>query len=269
MAHKRGWKGWRLLRRGAPVAAIAAAVALFVLDVTGRLTPDAFERLLVTAIAFLAIDALIERISLLEGLELSIDEQQTRVDELVRQTEAIPEIGRLVSQLARPTSLSNRSRLNTDFDFVDAREIDVAGLTLVNLLLEKRAVFESRLRDGCAMRILLLSPASNGWSAWSDTVINEDTDAHRRTALGILRGFCKINVGKCEIRDARYLLPTSFSIVDASRTNGKMLVEIIFPGVAAFERPHVLLTRLDNATWFDFMKNQFDAAWDAATPVKL
>lgn len=251
------------------MAAIAAAVTLFVLDVTGRLTPHAFERLLVAAVAFLAIDALIERVALLETIEATLDEHQVRIETVLHQLEPMSEIKVLLTRLRKPASLSNRSNLNNEVVFHEAREIDIAGVTLVNLLLEKRGDFEARLRDGASLRILLLSPTSNAWAAWNDTVVNEDTEAHRRTALGILRGLMQMGGGRCEIRDAQYLLPVSLTVVDGARPTGRMVVETIFPGVAASGRPHVVLTRTDDSQWFEFMRSQFAAAWDTAMPTKL
>jgi len=269
MAERRGNRIWRYLRRAAPIAVIAVALSIFVLDVTERLSPHVFERLLVLAIGLLAVDALIERIDLLEKMENAVYTLHQDIEPISQRVALIDDMSHRMSSLARPTGLTNRSTLNTGLEFEGAREIDFFGITLVNVLLDRRALLEKLLRDGAKLRVLILNPQSNAWAAWNDAVTNEDTDAHRKTSLSILRGLAKVASANIEVRDAPYLLPTSLVIIDRTSANGELVAESIFPGMAGFERPHIVINRSHEPYWFQFMITQFDRVWEASTPVEL
>lgn len=269
MIIRSAWRGWRYLRRSAPVAVVIVAVSMFVLDVTDRLTTHAFERLLVLAIGLLAVDALVERIDLLEKMESRVSELPLLLASIADGLDPLSEIRSGVAKLTRPAGLSNRSTFNADVEFAAAREIDIAGITLVNVLLDKRGLFEKLLRDGSRLRLLLLSPTSNAWASWNEAVTNEDTDAHLKTSLGIIRGLAKLPSGRCEVRYAPHLLPTSLVIIDGSWPRGCLAAEIIFAGMSGYERPHVVLTRSDDQYWFEFMRNQFESLWDRSSVAEL
>lgn len=269
MTDRRGHRVWKYVRRAAPIAVIAVAITIYVLDVTDRLTQHVFERLLVLAVGLLAVDALIERVDLLERIERVMYTIRQGIEPIEQRASLLDEIARHVSSLAQPAGLTNRSTLNAEMEFAGAREIDFAGITLVNVLLDRRGLLEKLLRDGAKVRVLLLKPESNSWAAWNDAVTNEDTEAHRKTSLGILRGLIKLSPDNIEVRYSPHLLPTSLVIVDRTRNTAHLVAEIIFPGMAGFERPHVVLKRVDEPHWFEFMVSRFDSLWDASTKVEL
>ncbi|HET8775294.1 MAG TPA: hypothetical protein VFP80_15955 [Thermoanaerobaculia bacterium] len=231
---------WVWLRRVVPVVLVIAGVAGIILDFTGRLDKHGFERTVVLILGLIAIDSLIERFGLLEKIDAN------------------------VKQITRPVGLKSRRALRTDELFANARSIDIAGVTLLNILHDRHTEFRELVTRGTHLRALLLDPSSPSWSAWTEAAKPDPAAAHLQAAEAHLEQLKKRRPDLVEFRYARYLLPTALVIVDRDQPSGWLVAELIFPDVDGGERPHVMFERREAPEWFNFFCDRFDEQWDRA-----
>jgi len=236
----KGWRRWITLSRGVPLVTILVAATVGILAMLGYLQATAVEGTLLAVLALLAVDALTERISLLEKIEDKLSNVSS-------------------------TYLKSRAELPTWKERGQtASEIFVVGVSLVSAVVPHLDFFEQKMKDGCRLRFLLLDPSSSAVQTWNmmNKVPNAKADIELcLKSLEHLKRLEKTVKGKCEVRLAPVIPPFSAAIFDPSKDTGYINVEHPAYRKALGERPHFQLTRAGENRWFEFYKTQFEQLW--------
>jgi hypothetical protein len=237
--HKQWFKPSRLI----PLLTILGAGAAIVLSLLNILALSLAEDIIIALLALLAVDALIERLSLLEKIEAKLG-------------------GLLVGQ-----TLRKRDRLPpVEEQASHASEICVAAMSGIALISRHYGFFEKKLKSGCSIRIILLNPACSALQTLDllskVPVARTDTTS----SLEYLRGLLQLHGtnGRCNIRLSNVFLPFSLFAVDLSKESGSMVIEFLTYRMPFSERPHIFLTQAESPYWFDFYKQRFEQAWSDA-----
>lgn len=240
------WKKWLRPGRLVPLVTAAAAMAVGLLLVSGKLPDAQVEGIIVIILGVIAFDALTERLTVLEKIE-----------------------GRLEG-LSGGGSLRGRERLQHPKLWISrAGAIDVAGISAISLTTVYGSFLEEQVREGCRFRFLLLDPASDAVATWKSMVRETDAveeDIQRSLQhLGSLRARAA-SPDQVEVRLARVFPPFSLFAVEPARKRGTMIVELHAHRAAVDQRPHLHLVRQQDEVWFSFFLTQFEALWEEAEP---
>lgn len=237
-------RSWLKPSRLLPIITIGGAALAILLSSLGLFETTITENIVIALLALLAIDALVERIGVLERLELAIGVLSGELQ--LRQREEIPAV---------------------EMQSERASEICMLAVSAISLASRKASFFEQKLRSGCKMRIILLNPESSSLATWNSQNRFTTAITDIGSALNTL-GELSRNQGKghCEVRLLNVFAPFSMFATDLANESGNMVVEYYGYKTANSERPHVFLTRKNNPMWFDYYANQFEKAWEEATP---
>lgn len=239
-------KFWFKPTRIIPSLTILASGIVVVLGLVNVITLSFPETMIITLLGLLAVDALSERIGILERIEDRLS--------------------------GIPTDLGFRSRSEVipfDQQALHASEIyvlSVSGLGFINRYI---GFLEKKVMEGCQVKILLLNPDAPALHAWdlqsNPPIPNPGNDI--KTTLGMLARLTSLNgsaKGKCEVRLLDVFLSESIVAVDLSKNTGSMVVEFHAYKKAPSERPHVYL-HPRSKHWYDFYHFQFLQAWSDGT----
>lgn len=241
---KVSWRDWLKVGRLIPLTTVLVALTIGILTLLNLFQATLAEGIIITLLALLATDTLVERIGILEKVESQI------------------------SALTTPSHLRDRSQLVRVEDMgLGATEIIAAGPTLISLLITNNDFFAQRMSEGCKLRFLLLDVNSLGAQVWDSAqripTTKEDSQSSLKTLDGLLR--MKGVKGKCEVRLSTYLLPFSLLAINPTKDSGQMNLEFLTPKTSLANRPHLHLTKRDAEKWFNFFINQFELLWAEAT----
>jgi hypothetical protein len=238
---------WLRPSRLVPLLTIFGAGLAVILSNYGLIETTVAENIVITLIALLAIDALIERINVLERLESTIG--RISGEQQLKPRETIPTVE---SQAERAT------------------EICLFAVSAISVASRKATFFEQKLSSGCNLRVILLNPESPSLPAWE--LQNRFTTARSDIAstLATFKELSRVRAkGKCEVRLINIFAPFSMFATDLEKDTGNMVVEYYGYKTSNSERPHVYLTRRDSPLWFGYYALQFEQAWSEAVPINL
>lgn len=199
------------------------------------------EEIIITLIGLIAIDALIERLNILEKIESKLDLQQYK-----------PALRKRVEVITPDKMAKNASSFY------------VMAISACSIAIPYVELYESKLKEGCNIRIILLSPKSRYLNAVDlQNLDNIQTKLHIDSALEALTPLEKKRnyKGKFEIRLSEVFFPFSIVGVDFEKSSGKMTVEYHCYKVPLDSRPHIFLEKEKDPFWFGFYQNQFELAW--------
>ncbi|MCL4707199.1 hypothetical protein KJ068_18750 [bacterium] len=233
------WRDWLKLRRLLPLLTIAFAVGVGVLSFFD-LIAQVPDEVIVTLLALIAVDALVERMSLLEKISARVEKWPE--EEVLR----------------------DRSKLNRMEELAaGATEIWAAGISLVSIIRPYDNFYLQKLREGCNLRFLLLDPDSEVVRVLNKKqqtpTIKRDIKSSLQ-ALADLRNQKKVR-GKCEVRLVQAFLPFSLIIVNSQKDHARMTVEFLAYKKNLHDRPHLQLTKRSDEKWFRFFCDQFEILW--------
>lgn len=233
-------KKWLKLSRLIPLLTILGAGGTNVLLLFGVIKLSLPEGIIISLLGFLAIDALIERVSILERIDTKFRAIST-AQTLKRRVEISP-----VEEQARNTS-----------------EIYIIAIAGTSLIINNSNFFASKMKDGCKIKAILLNPDRPSLQVWEQQSKMPRTEYYIGTALETLKRLVQMN--NCEVRLLDVFLPFSMFAVDLQKASGSMIIEYHIYQDTPEERPHIFLTSLDNQYWFNFYRQQFERAWLDAT----
>lgn len=238
------WKQWFKVSRLIPSLTILGAGASTVSSVFGLVKLTIPETIIIALLALLAVDSLVERISLLERLENKI------------------------GSLASSQPLKRRASLPKPPDYArHASEICVLGVSAHYVISQFTSFYESKLRGGCNLRIILLDPSGPSLETWKLQSQSNLTPGHIEGTSDVLKSLSQTPgvKGKCEVRLSEALYPFSMFAIDLEKRSGSMVIEFYSYKVHIDDRLHIQLTDSANPDWFDYYKQQFERAWTDST----
>lgn len=227
----------------------------------GTFVPTPFglqrDQLLLGLLAFLAVDALVERLELLTKMEKDI--------EVIRES------------VASRASGKNLLRLREDFPrlehlVADAnKEIWVSGISL-DTMATLVGVFNSKLEEGFRLRFLAISPEPSVVGEASEYFGGEANElAWRLKAnLGTLSGaLVSAEPGQVEIRTIGHRPALGYFIVDPSYEKGYMTVKnYLYRMRGGHVNPLLFLSKRTDPKWFAIYLKDFELLWSNATQWK-
>jgi hypothetical protein len=237
------WSQWKRPERIIPVLTILAAGIAILLSTLEIIDLSIADEIVIGLLALLAVDALTERLSLLDSIK----------DELRR--------------IAGPPSLQSKQDIpKVEHQARRASEISVIAISAAGLTVKHLSFFEERIAHGCTLRMILVDPRS----PFLEALNRQDRQPTSETDIeATLRNFSYLvqdttRAGSCQIRLLDVFLPFSMFAVDLDNNDGSMVVEFhVYKGTSR-ERPHVLMTPDSSPQWYHFFKKQFEEAWNNA-----
>jgi hypothetical protein len=169
---------------------------------------------------------------------------------------------------SRDSFLKGRSQLSPLSERgKDRSEIIIAGVSLFSIVAEID-YFEQKLRAGCKLRFLLLSPNSEAIQAWNSLNKTQNVQDEIKSNLKILEALLELqdtSTGCCEIRISNIFLPFGLAAFDPDSSSGVMNVEMYAYKRYLGERPHFTISKAKDSKWFDYFKNQYEQLWADST----
>jgi len=244
-----GWRQWLRPNRLIPLLTILSAGVAIVLSLLNIIQLTVAEQIVIALLALLAVDALTERLSVLEKIEAKLEEIEAELEDL-------PALQALRSRDVLP-SIENQA--------AQASEICIAAVSAVSLS-HHAGFYRSKIAGGCKIRVILLDPQGQSLQTWE---LQNKKPTAAGDIKGTLMGFedlvkMKATEGGCEVRLSKVFLPYSVVAVDMNKKSGSMIVEFHAYKRLVDERPHVFLTPTQNSKWFNFYREQFEEAWSQA-----
>jgi hypothetical protein len=236
-------RDWISFKRLVPLGTALFALGAEVAHVFGLAPTLDVEAVVLFVLALLALDALVERVGIVERIE------------------------RHLSRLETPSVLRDRAELvKIDELAFGADELAACGATLFSLVPQQHDFLLKKLNAGMSMRFVVLDSKSPAWQIWNDVEIPTPTDLDTtlKTFASLMN---KHTAGNIEVRVAPFMLPSSLVIANTSQTTGRMNVEFAFNGVATLpHRPHIYIARSSSPQWFEFFCDRFEKLWERSKP---
>lgn len=239
------WKRWIKPGRLIPFLTILGAGSAGVLSFLEVIALSIPEGVIIALLSLLAVDALIERLDILKGIDARLNKITTSEATLKRRLN-LPPVGEQA---------------------MNASEICIITIAATTLATYHRNFFERKIRSGCKIRIVVLNPEGPSLQTWNLQSKMPRTEEFIRTTLATLQELALMNKvrGKCEIRLINVFLPFSMFAVDLQKGSGSMVVEYHVYKDTPEERPHLFFTPQNDPYWFNFYRQQFEQAWSEAT----
>lgn len=202
--------------------------------------------IVLAAISFLAIDALIERIGILNKIGEDVNFLRRRfthnADSVFKNRKEFPRFEELINK--------------------GNKEICISGIALDSVA-RHVGLLQKRIEEGISFRILILS-----LSAVNETALflGEDSKAMKsrlKTNSELLR---KIEIDypqKIKIKELPARQPIGFFIVDPSLSNGFLTLEFYITHVTNTDRPFIYLSKTESAKWFKIFCDHYDDLWNS------
>lgn len=239
------WRQWFRPSRLVPLLTILGAGVAITLSLLNVIQLRVAEDIIIALLALLAVDALTERLTILERLS-------TRL-----------------SHLPLGHTLRKRTDILAPVEHAQhASEICILVVHGTSVIPPYSGFYKKKLQAGCSFRVILLDPTVPALETWHLLTGHRDSDHIIGTTLQALRELVELPEarGSCEVRLSQVYLPFSIFAANLTKETGSMNVEYHAYRRSIDERPHVHLTARDNPYWFEYYKQQFEDAWSDATP---
>ncbi|MBM3179582.1 MAG: hypothetical protein FJZ86_04435 [Chloroflexi bacterium] len=210
------------------------------------------NQIIMALLAFLAIDALVERLEIL-----------TRVEQDIQNIKKS-----LIPRSTSNTFFKKRDYQGLEHLIDEARiEIWIAGITLdsITSLVDR---LREKAKQGCNIRILALSP--NGialqemakYFASNPDLVGTRITSNLRVLVTNLRPPVK---GDIQIKVLDRVFTTGYAISDPNSQNGHMLVQFYNYWVGVKNSPLFELFCEEDKYWYPLYLRQYERAWEHAT----
>jgi hypothetical protein len=237
------WQKWLRLNRLIPLLTLLSAGIAIVFSTIGLLSLTLAEQIIIALLALLAVDALNERVTILETVEQRL------------------------TSLATTRLLRTRAEMMSPLQQASqAKEICLLAIHGTSAITPYVGFYLQKLREGCRIRVILLHPQSPATPLRDKLVNHTQTTKYIETSLEALRGLLTTKTrGRCEVRLSQVFLPFSMFGTDLAQETGQLVVEFSSYRVAIDERPHIYLTAHEEPMWFTYYRQQFERVWADAT----
>jgi hypothetical protein len=240
---------WGDIRRGENIdlyVTVTVAIALAALNIAGVAPPTWIAPLNLAVLALLAIATLGNR-HRLEGI----------LKQITQSTESV---------------LLENFPADTYRNVEQSKELWLVGVTLSSTLEALYPLFESKLRRGDSIRVLVVNPdgaacAMAAMRHYARTDV-ERLRAEIRTTLTDLCELQKVAPDRLEIRTIEYSLTFGAYVVDPEEASGVLyLKHYPFKMPLGRARPGLVLRPRDER-WYDHFRSEIRFLWENATPWK-
>jgi hypothetical protein len=239
------WHRWLQWDRLVPGATILLTVVAQGLSLFGVIRLSLGENLIVLLLALLAVDALTERLTILEKIRNDIKNIDNRI--LLDRNELSP----LPHRIAQ------------------CRTIHFVGMSLVSLAVQHYGDLAKKAQEGCEIRILVLNPNNDQLIKTTCSFVRSLTpDAHRQQILTSLDTLCS-NLKKFKTVDIHitdYPISHNFFAVNAEKMDGEMWIEPYLSWGTPYERPCIHLQQSKDPTWFERFWIEYEEMWSHSKP---
>lgn len=214
-------------------------------------TPFGLQRdqLLLGLLAFLAIDALLERLELLANIEKDVRTlkelvaSRTTGKDFLRHRRDFPRLEHLIADAKK--------------------EIWVSGVTL-DTMATLTGVFDSKLKEGFKLRFLVVSPEESTVEETSDYFGVDTDDLVERIRANLNTLYKRLaDRQQVEIRTIRHRPALGYFIVDPHHGQGYMTIASYMYRIQGSEvSPMLLLSKKTDSYWFDIYLKDFETLWN-------
>jgi hypothetical protein len=249
-----GWKQWLKLSRLIPLITVIGAGITIVLSFLGTITLTEAEQIIIALLLLLAADALTERLSILERIELNLGKQKHYIQ------------------------IESRSEFSAPFDLrlQTAQEVWLLGKNLIGVTSSYHSFFGDKARGGCNLRFLITDPDfymnNDSPESWHGT----GSKTGRRNSEIALENFRRImqtagpsGVDKVQIGYLPFPPPYSLLITDPEESRCKVQLEFYTWERKPHKRPHFVLTRDIDEFWVNYFIEEFKIAWSSARKYEI
>lgn len=237
-------KPWFRPQRLFPLLTILGAGSALVLNIIGVIKLSIADGIIISLLALLAVDSIVERLQILEKIEKKLSDTFN---------------GKVLRSRTEFIDFEERSR--------HASEIYILAISAISMSGRFAHVFEKRIKAGCKIRIILLDPSCESLKALELTNRDQAAAHDIKAALAAFLPltYIKSRRGKCEIHLSDFFLPFSLVCINPTKESGEMIIEYHSYKEPFGEQPHIILTKQNNAHWFEFYFKQFEKAWNDTT----
>jgi hypothetical protein len=246
------FKQWLKPSRLIPSLTILAAGVAVVLSLFKVIVLSLAEDIIIALLGFLAADALIERLGLLEKVE-------SRLGSLIQ---------RFGAQDA-PFLQSRKDLARFPETAQDAKDIFIIACSASGILTEHTQFFIDRVKQGARIRLAVVNPDENAVVeivGRSDIMPVQTQIADMRTAAGVIEhiGTHIPNTHLFEVRVFDYVPTLSFVMIDGDLPTGRISAELYLYQIDPWRRPHFLVTAKDHPDWYSYFRDICEAIWQNA-----
>jgi hypothetical protein len=223
------------------IVSIVTGVVIIILGIPGKLTEP---------------EILLGILGVLTLVAFSIRLERTLIEKIIQKT---------------PNPNSIQLRLVDDDEpfemFVaDAKEIFMVGPSLSGFTQTYRFKLKEYIRDGVALKVLLINPEGNGIEIAASRAekTKEEFKNDINYSLKRFGELMDINENLVEVKLLEFPQSLGVLMVDGNADHGKMRIATIPPKCDPKLRPQFTLTKKDNEKWYQIYHDQFKELWDKA-----
>lgn len=241
-------RNWYKLDQIVPILTIIVAFSAPIFDLLNIIQLTLGENLVLLIVGLLAIDALTERISTLEGIRKEI--------ELLK--------GNQISA-SRFFYIPDKRKPLKD-EVAHAKTIDICGVSLLDISTRHYELLCRKAANGCKIRLILLNPNESelmqvvhillGLSE-ADNLIQEIRNSLRTFFSQPI--FCNSNFVEIRLYDKP--LPHTMLIINGGEQDGSMNVDLYVTYKRGESRPCFTIRRNDASAWYELFWEEFNQIW--------
>lgn len=251
------WRKWSKASRLIPLLVILGAGVAIVLSLFQVVTLSIAEDIIIALLALLAVDALGERLGVLDRIETHVADLRKRIESRTSADEVLH---------LRDELLSFSSQMQK------GDEIWVAGRSLVVLLNNYSNQIQQAAKSGKRFRFLIVDPdnlplmnaiATSSYPYPAAATVEQVG----RQALAHLKLLVENTPeGTIEVRLANHIPTCVHFIIDGETSHGQMVIEMYSYRISPGQRLHMRLTRSADSRTFASYLRQFNNMWRDARP---
>jgi hypothetical protein len=213
------------------------------------------QQVILALLAFLGIDALVERLDILTNIEEKVVAVQKSITPkysaslFLKKRRNFPRMEQLINEAST--------------------DIWVSGISL-DTMITLRDSFETKLKQGCKIHFLALKPNGQAFpqaAAYYNWVNPESTAKRIESNLTTLyEHFNRVGKLQVEIRVLDRIVANGYFIVDHESLKARMIVQMYMYHTNTERAPLFELSKNDDEEWYSTFLHQYEEMWNAATP---
>jgi hypothetical protein len=250
------WRAWLKLERLIPGATILLAFVAQPLQLFGVINLSLGERILLLLIGLLGVDALTERLTVLENIRSDIrkiGKNQISLNDLFHFRARLPPLEELLA---------------------NAKSIDISGMSLLSISTEHRELLLDKVRKGCRIRLLLPNSKDEDLMRKIAPFVGTlSAEIHTQAIITSLDSLTSLpalfNSDLMQIRICDYPPAHGLFIINGNTPEGNVRVELYVYKRVPRNTPGFYIRKSQDLNWFEIFWTEFEDLWANATPYKV